>query len=302
MPISNYPHGFTNGVAIREFPVLEVQNGNSEVFWVDSNNGSDGNKGTFTQPFGTIDYAIGRCTASRGSKIYVAAGHAENVTTATGLIFDVDGIQIIGLGTERNRPRIQFATSTAATALVEGNDVYIKNLEFVCNIASQIVMLNCDAKRTVIENCVFRVGSGTPLDMINIDGGAANACDGIIIRNCRFYSVVAGADAAVELGEVADGIFIEDCYIYGDFTEASIHNPTGKTLTDLTISGNTIVQISSGIHAIELISPCTGVIQDNYMATTSFAVTIDPGSANCFENYSISSLDKSARLNPVVET
>ena len=32
--------------------------------------GSDGNPGTFNAPFGTLDYAIGRCTANWGHYFY----------------------------------------------------------------------------------------------------------------------------------------------------------------------------------------------------------------------------------------
>ncbi|MCK4815623.1 hypothetical protein KA005_07630, partial [bacterium] len=74
MPISNYPKGFANGINLRGLPILNTYPG--KVFWVDSETGSDGNKGTFDRPFGTIDYAVGRCTADRGDVILVKANHS----------------------------------------------------------------------------------------------------------------------------------------------------------------------------------------------------------------------------------
>ena len=62
MPISNYPNGFSQGVSILGMPVLNSYAGS--VFWVNSNGGSDGNKGTRERAFGTLDYAIGKCTAT----------------------------------------------------------------------------------------------------------------------------------------------------------------------------------------------------------------------------------------------
>ena len=75
MPISNYPGGFNNGVAIQGMPVLNNYSGN--IFWVDSGTGSNGNKGTFNKPFATVDYAISQCTANNDDQVHVKAGHAE---------------------------------------------------------------------------------------------------------------------------------------------------------------------------------------------------------------------------------
>ena len=86
MPISNYPNGFANGVNIRGVPVLNTYGGN--VFWVDSGAGSNGNKGTFDRPWATIDYSIGKCTASNGDVVMVKPGHAETLAA--------DGLQGIG--------------------------------------------------------------------------------------------------------------------------------------------------------------------------------------------------------------
>src|SRR5574341_1596957 len=104
MGMSNYPNGFNDGVSLRGVPLSQVQKGT--VYWVyngtvlptNHKNGSDGNNGTFSAPFATLDYAIGRCTANRGDIIVVKEGHAENVTTANGIDLDVAGITVIGLG------------------------------------------------------------------------------------------------------------------------------------------------------------------------------------------------------------
>jgi hypothetical protein len=69
MPISNFPNGFAAGVAIQNMPVLNNYGGN--VYWVDSGAGSNGNPGTFSQPFSTMDYTVGRCTANNGDMVMV---------------------------------------------------------------------------------------------------------------------------------------------------------------------------------------------------------------------------------------
>lgn len=303
MPISNYRNGFKLGHTSREIPILDMQSKNGNVFWVDSNTGSNGNTGTFDAPFATIDYAIGRCTASQGDKIFVSPGHAESIVAATGMVADIAGISIIGLGLNDSRPTITFTTATAASVVVSANDVYIGNMIFKCNIASQVTMIDCNAKRTIIDGCYFTEGTQTGLTFIDINGGAANACDGVEVVNCDFNAPTAGNyTGAIELGEVADRVKIHECTIYGDFDDAGIHNPTGKVLTNLTLANNVISNLQTGDHAIELVSACTGMAYNLYMYTDTYATTFDPGSLKCFECYSVSSIDKNARLNPVVET
>jgi len=302
MPLSHYPHGFPNGVSIKDIPFNILTNPLAKTFWVDSNNGSNGNKGTDKAPFATIDYAVGRCTANRGDTIYVAAGHAETIITATQLVVDVAGISIIGLGNEGDRPLITFATADTALVPVNAANVRISNIEFTCHIASQAIMMDLNSERITIDNCHFREGTQPPVIMIDITGSGANVCDGIIIRNCKFYSPTAGSNEAIALKEVNNRITISDCTVWGDFANGCIANPTGKVLTDLTIANCTLTNLQTGDHAIELVSACTGVIQNVFMYTDTYATTIDPGAMACFECYSVSSVDKNARLNPVVES
>lgn len=302
MPYSRYPNGFANGVSIEGIPFAMIQNANGNTFWVDSNKGSNGNKGTEISPFATIDYAIGRCTANQGDTIFVAQGHAEAIIAAGTITADVAGINIIGLGVGENRPVLTSTTATAASFLVSADDVYIANMVFKCNIASQLAVLDCNAKRTHVVGCLFSEGNQTAITFIDINGGAENACDGVQILDCVFYSPTSGNHVSmIELGEVAADIVIDGCK-FGDYsTEACIHNPTGNVLTNLTISNCTIVNAFAAKWAIELVSPSIGVISGNFMSTNAYATTIDPGLAYCFENYSVSAADVSGRLNPVVE-
>jgi hypothetical protein len=121
MAQSHYPNGFKNGVSIRGVPVLNTHPG--KVFWVyngtalqsGQRGGSDGNDGTYDSPFSTIDYAIGRCTASRGDVIMVKPGHAETLVASGAITLDVAGVNIVGLGTGNNRPVLTFTPAAAST-------------------------------------------------------------------------------------------------------------------------------------------------------------------------------------------
>lgn len=301
MPRSNYPHGFANGVSIQDVPFNVVVNPDANNFWVDSNSGSNGNKGTNTAPFATIDYAVGRCTANKGDVIYVAAGHTETIITATQLVIDVAGISVIGLGNANNRPLLQFATAATALVPVDAANVRVSNIQFVCNITSQAVMLDVNSSGLIVDNCSFSEGTQPATIIIDVTG-SANDCDDLVIHNCKFYSPTAGCNEAISLKEVCDGVTITNCVAWGDFANGCIWNITGKVLTNLTIGECTLTNTQTGDHAIELVSACTGVARNLMMYTDTYATTIDPGALACFECYSVSSVDKNARLNPVIET
>ena len=102
--ISNYANGFLNGVTIRGVPLQQTHSG--EVFWVNSTTvlskggvgASDGNRGTYTKPYSTLDFAVGQCKASRGDIIVLMPGYTETISTATALALDVAGECVHAVG------------------------------------------------------------------------------------------------------------------------------------------------------------------------------------------------------------
>ena len=67
--MSNFPAGFAHGLSIRGMPLLQMQQGsvyfvgNGTVLNRNAKAGSDGNRGTYLDPFGTINYAPGETGA-----------------------------------------------------------------------------------------------------------------------------------------------------------------------------------------------------------------------------------------------
>lgn len=131
---SNFPNGFDGGVLIQD--LLGFSPVASQIFWVGNNPvllnnekiASDGNKGSFYQPFATIDWAIGQCSAQDNNVIIVREGYTETIIAASGITCDVAGVYIVGTGQGSNRPTITFGTSTAASIVVSAANVTIKNI------------------------------------------------------------------------------------------------------------------------------------------------------------------------------
>lgn len=283
MALTNFPDG------ISSFGVPVVGSGNLPVgnsyFFVHSS-GSNGNSGGSEDPYATIDYAIGRCSANKGDVIIVKAGHAETITAAAGIDADVAGIFILGQGSGTDMPEITFTTATTADMDIDAANVTVSGIRFICGIDSQAAMIDVNAANATISGCEFRESAATGLTAIDVNGGAANACDGARIVGNRFYLTTAGNwDRAIELGEVANAVEITNNTIIGDFDDAGIHNITGKVLTNLAIVGNMVRNNQAAQHAIELVSACTGTAYNNMLVTDSIVTQFDAGALSCANNF-----------------
>jgi len=146
-PASNFPGGFNN-VTIRGVPITQTHPG--QVYWVSNASatllpgqigGSDGNPGTFNAPFKTLEYAITRCTANRGDIICIKPGHAETISSATALMFDVAGVAIVGLGLGTKRPTFTLDTAATTTIPVSADNVSVLNCRFIGNYFVYYFML-----------------------------------------------------------------------------------------------------------------------------------------------------------------
>lgn len=203
------------------FPTL------GNVYFVQSTNANarnDPGNGTRPEtPFASIDYAVGRCTANNGDVIVVAPTHAESVTSAAGLAFDVAGITVIGLGSGSSRPTVTLSGSTAATVTISAANVTLRNLLFMTAldaIVTAIAVSAADAKLYDIETrdasatqCVDFISTTAAADRLHISDWVHRG------------DAAAGADTAITIVG-GDGAVIENFDIYGNFAVAAIENVT----------------------------------------------------------------------------
>ena len=266
------------------------------TWFVDSgvSGGASGNGLSWGGALLTLAEAVAKALAD--DTILVAAGHAENSIT-TAITFSVAGVSVYGYGQGERRPKFTFTGDVDVNLNASG--ITLSNLVFQCGVDSQAIVIDVNAANCVIEDCTFYEGSSLQwLTGIDINGGASNACDNTVVRRCRFQSIAAGADNAIGIDAVADGVIIEDCYIDGDFTDAGIHNPTGNVATNLTLASNIVRNRQTGDHAIELVSACTGTAFGNRLFADTPGIVFDPGSLLCAENLEAHKIDSAAVVTP----
>lgn len=220
--------------------VLASTTGN--VYYVDSGSGNDSGDGTTSSaPFATLDYAVGKCTASNGDVIVLMPGHAETITADSGVDIDVAGITVLGLGYGAARPTFTFTTAVTADFKLAAASTVVSNVLFIGGIDATTGVIEVSAADCALLNTEYRDSTGQATDVIVttadadrllIDGhrhiGAAGdggdtavvvvGCDDVTIRNCEFYgnfdlgAIECRTTAAVRLR-------VHDCQIWTEGAE-----------------------------------------------------------------------------------
>jgi hypothetical protein len=298
MPISNYPNGFANGVSIRGVPLLNTYAGN--VFWVDSVDGSNGNKGTFERPFATIDYAVGRCTANNGDIIMVKPGHTETISAAGGLDLDVAGITIIGLGEGSDQPVVALDTATTADVDIDAANVTVENIHFTSGFADIAVCIDVNADDFTIRGCRFTENADNENFLVCVQDAAANGSDRITIENCIAIQDDASNTHFVNFAGTGTGHRVVGNSLHGDWGTMAIGGAGVITYCD--ISHNRIGNLATTVNGcINLAATATGMVTHNICAGgAAQANGVTATACVIGENYyGVLAEDLSAILDPI---
>jgi hypothetical protein len=324
---SNYPNGFPAGIAIRGVPILQSHPG--KVFYVDNSapgngdvfvTGSNANKGTFKDPFSTIQYAITQCRANKGDIIIVKPGHAETVSAAGGLVLSTAGVAIIGLGAGSYRPTITLDTANTATITVTANNVTISNFLFKANflnIATCFAIANAQvATDFTVDGCEFRDNS-VILNFVSVlkVGTTANIADGLTFINNKVFAAILTTvptnQTAIVTASTIDRLTVsKNTVIYPKtlVDTACLLAAGANDLTNAVIDGNYVFRpdtSTTGGHMISSSSTASsGFVSNNLDAhlDNSAGLMISTGTKFAFfRNFSMitGAADKSALENPV---
>ncbi len=254
--------------------VLEWVDGVGQRFFVSSTSGNSSYSGKFpNEPKATIAQGLALCTANKGDRVYVLPGHAESITAAYAL--DKAGTAIIGLGWGTAKPTLTF-TATASALNATASNIILKNFRCVSDIDSLVTFLDLDVSEFVCEDCDF-VTSSAKEAVCFVD--MATTKDEFTFNRCRFFQPTDpdGTDDAAGTGCFyfvdTEGIYVNDCYFYGQFETSIFHNRT-------TAAKNVIVKncvgtqlLSTGLIFTQVAAMEGGCIGSNWNHRTAADVT-----------------------------
>lgn len=321
--LSNFPQGFKYGLILRGMPLVQAQPG--RAFYVGNSTtlargeiqGSDGNEGSYYKPFATLAYALTQVQANHGDIIFVKAGHAETISNATGLIFNVAGVAIIGLGYGSMRPTFTFSTANTANIPVTAANVSIQNCLFVANFLNIASVFTATGTATPtdfnIEGCEFR-DSSSSLNFVSIVTGnaTANSMNGFRFMGNRISSLgTAAATTAIKLNSATDRVEILDNFgVFAVLNDTAALLAAGaNNLTACYIGRNIMERPNTSSTGGSFVSTSgtawTGHAFDNYFyqIDASAGIWIATGTGGAFgfsNNFSpiTGAVDKSGLINP----
>lgn len=308
MGLTNFPNGITSfGVPVMGGSGL-IPATTGTYFFVSSDTGSDAHSGKSpAEAFGTIDYAIGKCTADKGDVIVVMPGHTETISAAGGITADVAGITIVGLGNGGLRPIITFS-ATASTFAISAANVTIKNIITTISIDEVVSMFNITGADCTLDGVDFR-----PYGALGATGQARQfaAITGArcTIQNCTHRQYTAAGAAQVWITtDATDGhkILNNDVMITANASTSSHWIGSSAAPTEIEIVGNRVLFLGGTITGvITLTTATTGLIAGNYLGSgtaVATATAIVADGAFVFENYWIDDAAASAILAPAAGT
>lgn len=192
------------------------------VFFVDSGSaGASDNsiKGkTVDEPFATLDFAVGQCTANNGDLIIVMPGHAETITADSGVDIDVAGVTVIGVGKGAARPTFTFTTAVTADFKLAANSTHVENLVFLGGIDATTGVIEISGTDCSLINCEYRDSTGQAVDVVT----TVNNADRLLIDGLRVIGAAAAGGASAIFLNGCDDAIIRNCDIYGNFSVAAI--------------------------------------------------------------------------------
>ena len=239
------------------FAVVNETMTTGHIWVVDSGSGTGADSAGYGQnpdtPFLSVDYAIGKCTASNGDIIFVMPGHTETLSSPADWALDVAGVTIKGLGSGQTIPLIKIDTehTEAAPILISAANCTIENIWFIgINAGGSKDAIEISASHTTIKNCTFtetstdkELGIGAGYGVITILDTSA-AVDDTKILGCRMYGLAGNDESFLSVTDGTNGatnVLIDGCEISGTFADDVIQADAGTNVnTPWTITNSVL--------------------------------------------------------------
>ena len=227
---------------------------------------------------GTIDYAVGLCTADKGDVIYVMPNHNEGLGASGHIAFDVAGITVIGIGYGGERPRIDY-DSAAASVTVDAANVTLKNLTFLPSVTATLIGIDVTASHVTLDGLEFLPGEdGSGVDEFVKDVQVEVGANDFKMVNCvergqtgaaqQTYAVYLGNAGTIARPVISNNVF------WGNYSTAVIGD--GSTaITGAVIDHNIWRNATGTIAPVSLETASTSEIfgNDRDAGTTFYTVT-----------------------------
>lgn len=253
------------------------------VYWASSTRGSDSTRGGLgsDDPRGTLESALGLCTASNGDTVILMPGHNEGMGDDQWGI-TVAGVTVLGLGYGSLRPRFDFDHANASLDIAASN-VRVSNIRLLPSVTA--VLVGIDINTLALNTELYDVevlpgedGAGVDEFVLGVD--LKVGVDGTKIRRLkvRQHASAAGCNAGISLSGASNDIEISDSDIVVTGA-AGVAPIKGITTLSTNVRITDTVCVTDDEPGIELLTGTTGVIKGctvfSNLATINAAIVAD---------------------------
>ncbi len=211
------------------------------------------NGGTWDQPLNTIDFAIGCTTAGNGDIIFVAAGHAANVSSGPFINVDVASTKIIGIGAGRNRPTLTWTNKDGMIAIVAVNvslENFILDMSFATGSDTGVSVTAADFTFKNNEVILSDDSTGKVGHALYLSGATrAQIIDSRFVSPSLAGAVgTSGVTEVIFIGSGVDDVNLDGVYIqaYSNTLLTGLIQAASSRVSGFTLSNSTLIQGNSG--------------------------------------------------------
>jgi hypothetical protein len=214
----------------------------------------------------------------------IKPGHAETISSATALAFDIAGVAIIGLGAGTKRPTFTFDTANTATIAVSADNISIQNCRFVGNFLSIAAAFTVGAAAYfTVDGCAFTDTSAVLGFLSAVKTTVSVNADFLQISNCYIKSDATTKSVApiVILGTMT-GLTVKDNFVVQTVAQNNVSqlvSHAALVMTALEVSGNRVYSVNTDTATGACLVSTTattgsGIIKDNVIRALDTAAAI----------------------------
>lgn len=189
-------------------------------YFVNSNDSSSGNTGKKPgSALPTINYGLDKVTENNGDIIYCMPGHAETIGKSA---LDVDGVEIIGLGSGKLRPSLTTATADDCVDIT-GDNVRFENFQFAApGIDAVTSYLNINGPGAIIRDIYAADCSGSTTYNV-VDAIVITALgDDCLLENIVLFNKTAAVNSFLHFEGAASNVVVKNFRAFGDVAVGGI--------------------------------------------------------------------------------
>jgi len=243
-----------------------------DIYFVQSTHASavddSGHGRTPEDPFATLSYAAGRCTANAGDVIYLMPGHVEVITGTPDLTMTIAGVKVFGCGSGTIQPIIRFTTAIGAELNVDAADIVFENVNFQAGVADLTAPIDVNATNLTIRKCRFTEQTAALNALIWLQLPADATAAGLTLEDNYVYAPDAANTHWVNFADTGAGHKVRRNVLHGDWGTMAIGG--AGVIVGCDISDNYIYNLANTANGcINLAGAATGVVNNNRVGNSA---------------------------------